>query len=99
MQILRLTAKISTSQFQRSIHSSTLRLKALQNWKRPSIDEIFIPKEPWSRVYARNQKKYNAQFAAGLALFGGTVLVAANTVNTNSTPRFVQSTERNSTGK
>ena len=43
-------------------------------------------------MHNRNQKRYNAQLAAGLLFFGGTVLVAANTVEFNNTPHFTQKT-------
>eukprot|EP00092_Neocalanus_flemingeri_P034205 GFUD01037201.1.p1 GENE.GFUD01037201.1~~GFUD01037201.1.p1 ORF type:complete len:821 (+),score=315.46 GFUD01037201.1:82-2544(+) len=76
----------------KNLHTSQSNFKAIQNWKRPSIDEIFVPKEPWARVHQKNQKRYNVQLVAGLALFGGTMLVASNTIFTNSTPDFVQKT-------
>jgi len=63
-----------------------VRGKALQNWKRPSIDELAVPAEPWSRVHDRNQKKFNVQLLAGMALFAVTAMAAINTVATNSTP-------------
>ena len=28
-----------------------------QNWKRPSIGELGVPREPWARVHERNQRK------------------------------------------
>ena len=43
----------------RTFSSSAGRRKALQNWKRPSIDDLLVPTEPWARVHARNQKKFN----------------------------------------
>jgi len=92
MHIIRRAAVAHVNHCRRSFHSSNINFKALQNWKRPSIDEIFPPKEPWSRVYERNQKKFNAQLTAGVLLFGGTVLVAGNIVDTNKTPEFVAST-------
>ena len=92
MQILRLAARCTACHSQRNLHTSPANFKALQNWKRPSIDEIFVPKEPWGRVHGRNQKRYNAQLAAGVLFFGGSVLVAANTVELNGTPHFVHKT-------
>merc|ERR1719495_2576960 len=63
----------------RYFSKSSPRKKALENWKRPSIDEIGVPKEPWQHVYARNQKKYNAQLIFGTVLFGcSSVLFYAN---------------------
>ena len=38
-----------------------MRLKALKNWSRPSISELTIPTQPWSVVFAKNQKRYNLQ--------------------------------------
>jgi hypothetical protein len=34
---------------------------ALENWSRPSIDELGVPREPWQRVHERNQQKFNMQ--------------------------------------
>jgi len=65
---------------------SQVRGKALQNWKRPSINELSVPSEPWSRVHDRNQKKFNVQLLAGVTLFAVTAMTAINTVATNSTP-------------
>jgi len=90
---LRVAARTAACHIQnKNFHTSQGNFKALQNWKRPSIDEIIIPKEPWGRVHAKNQKKFNGQLAAGLALFGGTVLVAANTIQTNNTPDYLRKT-------
>lgn len=65
---------------------SQVRGKALQNWKRPSIDELGVPSEPWSRVHDRNQKKFSVQLLTGVSLFAVTAMAAINTVATNSTP-------------
>jgi len=65
---------------------SQVRGKALQNWKRPSIDEMAVPSEPWSRVHDRNQKKFSVQLLTGVTLFAVTAMTAINTVATNSTP-------------
>ena len=43
----------------RNFSGSGIRLKALKNWSRPSISELGIPTQPWSVVYAKNQKRYN----------------------------------------
>merc|ERR1712123_430254 len=71
---------------------SLVRRKAIENWKRPSIEEIGVPKESWQNVFAKNQKKYTVQLLAGVGLFGVTVMYAYNTVFTNSTPAFVRET-------
>merc|ERR1711963_986870 len=47
-----------------------VRGRAVQNWKRPTMDEYGVPTESWAVVNARNQKKYNGMLAAGLAFFG-----------------------------
>jgi len=65
---------------------SQVRGKALQNWKRPSIDEMTVPSEPWSRVHDKKQKKFNMQLLAGATLFAVTAMAAINTVAVNSTP-------------
>merc|ERR1711892_724248 len=76
----------------RLFSSSLVRRKAIENWKRPSIEEIGVPKESWQNVFAKNQKKYTVQLLAGAGLFGVTVMYAYNTVFTNSTPAFVRET-------
>merc|ERR1719187_2605274 len=75
-----------------SFHTSAGRMEALQNWKRPSIDEMLIPTESHSRVYSANQSKYNMHLLAGVGLFGFTVMVAYNTIETNPTPEFLKKT-------
>ena len=42
-----------------------MRPKALQNYKRPSMDEFGVPTEPWKRVFERNQRKYNMHLLTG----------------------------------
>ena len=74
----------------RSVHTSRPHNKALKNWERPSIDELGVPQEPWRRVFDRNQKKFNAQLLAGVGLFAGTVMVAANYMDFNITPAFLK---------
>merc|ERR1740128_482207 len=41
----------------RSIHLSNPRRKALTNWKRPSIEEMTVPRDSWHQVNQKNQKK------------------------------------------
>ena len=74
----------------RSVHTSRPHSKALKNWERPSIDELGVPQEPWRRVFDRNQKKFNAQLAAGVGLFAGTVMIAVNYMDFNATPVFLK---------
>jgi len=50
-----------------------VRGKAVQNWKRPSMDEYGVPTESWQVVHARNQKKYGLVMALGAAFFGATM--------------------------
>jgi hypothetical protein len=38
-----------------------LSVTGLENWTRPSIDELGVPREPWQWVHERNQKKFNLQ--------------------------------------
>jgi len=92
MQLLRLGSRLAVCQSKRQLHVSAANMKALQNWKRPSIDEMLMPKEPWKRVYESNQRKYNMQLATGVVLLGGTILVAVNTIRPNATPDFLHST-------
>lgn len=74
----------STRHFSRS----ALRNKALENWKRPSMDEMLAPKEPWSHVHQRNQKKFNAQLLVGSTAFGVTLFFLCTQYNFNSTPDY-----------
>ena len=52
----------------RLLSTSPRSLKALQNWSRPSIAELTVPKESWQHVYNRNQKKYNIQLLGEIQL-------------------------------
>jgi len=75
----------------RSFHSSRSNFKALKNWKRPSIDELTVPRDPWQRVFDKNQKRYNTQLMLGVGVLTGTVFVFANSVHFNTTPEFLKS--------
>ena len=55
-----------------------------------SIDEMTVPREPWKRIFERNQKRYNTQLMVGVGVFAGTIFVAANTVDLNPTPVFLK---------
>merc|ERR1719470_162848 len=76
----------------RLFSSSLVRRKALENWKRPSIEELGVPTESWQTVFAKNQTRYNLHLLAGVGFCGATLLVAYNTVPTNNTPDFVHKT-------
>ena len=56
-----------------------------------SVDELTVPRDPWQRVFEKNQKRYNTQLMAGIGLFTGTVFVFGNTVHFNTTPAFLKS--------
>ena len=56
-----------------------------------SIDELTVPRDPWQRVFDKNQKRYNTQLMLGVGLFTGTVFVFANSVHFNTTPAFLKS--------
>ena len=75
----------------RTINTSRAKNKAVKNWERPSIDEMMVPKDPWQRVFDKNQKRYNAHLLAGLAIFSGTTLVLSANVFFNSTPDYLKS--------
>ena len=60
----------------RPLSTGTVHLKALENWKRPTIEEYGTPTEKWEDVYNRNQKKGNLILLAGLAFFGVTLVAA-----------------------
>ena len=56
-----------------------------------SVDELTVPRDPWQRVFDKNQKRYNTQLMLGVGLFTGTVFVFANSVDFNMTPAFLKS--------
>jgi len=67
----------------RTVDKVPVRGKALQNWARPSIDELLVPSQPWTRVYNRNQKKFTAHLLVGLTTFSFTVLVLKARIEPN----------------
>ena len=75
----------------RTFNTSRANTRAIKNWERPSIDEMMVPKDPWQRVFDKNQKRYNAHLLAGLAVFSGTALVLSANVFFNTTPDFLKS--------
>merc|ERR1711892_1376813 len=74
----------------RQIQTSRPSWKALENWKRPSISDLTVPKEPWQRVYDRNQKRYTGYLIAGILALGGSLGVFTNTVFMNAEPAFLK---------
>jgi len=77
----------------RNIHTSSRRFKALENWKRPSIEEMGAPRESWKHVFDRNQKRFNLQLAAGLVAFGVSTSAFLASVEMNPTPEYLKSVE------
>jgi len=61
----------------RRISWTQVRGKALQNWKRPSIDEMGVPAEPWGRVHDRNQKKFSTQVKSWFTLIKIVIIFVA----------------------
>merc|ERR1712013_96561 len=53
---------------------------ALRDWKRPSVEELTVPRESWAKVHARNQRKFNLQLLVGLALGGYTAFTLFHNV-------------------
>merc|ERR1712123_365762 len=74
----------------RTFKNSCKKEKALENWKRPSIDELGTPSESWKKVFDKNQKRYNTYLLAGTGFLGATVLVLSNTVFMNPEPKFLK---------
>merc|ERR1712165_427915 len=74
----------------RLLSTSPRSLKALQNWSRPSIAELTVPKESWQHVYNRNQKKYNIQLLAGLGTIATTLAALVINVYWNTTPSYLR---------
>merc|ERR1712130_58236 len=60
--------------------------------KRPSIDDLLVPTEPWARVHARNQKKFNIHLLIGATVFPVSAITLYNTLFWNSTPTFLKDT-------
>merc|ERR1712106_358361 len=89
-QMLLCRTALKRGSMKKPLHTSAARRKALENWKRPSIDEMTVPKESHAHVFTKNQKKYNMQLLAGVGLFGFTTLVAVNTVHANGTPAYLK---------
>ena len=44
-------------------------MSAVQNYRRPTMDDYGVPTESWQVVHNRTQKKYNAILAAGATFF------------------------------
>lgn len=82
-QVLRRTATV------RSTLSFQTRGKAVQNWKRPTMEEYLAPKEPWQRVNAKNQTRYNMSLLGGTAFLGVTLAFAnaKSLIELHSTPK------------
>merc|ERR1712165_579522 len=74
----------------RLLSTSPRSLKALQNWSRPSIAELTVPKESWQHVHNRNQKKYNIQLLAGLGTIATTLAALVINVYWNTTPSYLK---------
>jgi len=52
------------------------RGKAIQNWKRPTMDDYLGPKEPWELVNARRNKEGNYYLLAGVSVMLSAIIVA-----------------------
>merc|ERR1712106_464898 len=74
----------------RTFKNSCKKEKALENWKRPSIDELGTPIESWKKVFDKNQRRFNTYLLVGAASLGATVLVLSNTVFMNPEPKFLK---------
>ena len=58
----------------------------MRDWKRPSVEELTVPREAWSKVHRRNQRKFNLQLAVGVVLGGYTAFTLFHNVLFNGTP-------------
>ena len=65
---------------------ASVRRLALRDWKRPSVEELTVPRESWSKVHRRNQRKFNLQLAVGVILGGYTAYSLFHNVIFNGTP-------------
>merc|ERR1711997_777660 len=74
----------------RLISSSGGRHKAVQNWSRPSIAEIGVPKESWQHVHNKNQKRYNVHLVAGVGALAVSLFALGAQINFNPTPKYLK---------
>lgn len=51
-------------------------MAALKNWKRPSMNELPAPTEPYIHADRRRQQRYNTIFIVGVAFLGFTIAFA-----------------------
>ena len=65
---------------------ASVRRLALRDWKRPSVEELTVPREAWSKVHRRNQRKFNLQLAVGVILGGYTAFTLFHNVIFKGTP-------------
>ena len=65
---------------------ASVRRLALRDWKRPSVEELTVPREAWSKVDRRNQRKFNLQLAIGVIFGGYTAFTLFHNVLFNGTP-------------
>ncbi len=72
------------------------RGKAISNWKRPTMEELPVPSEPWAQVNARENKRYNMQLAVGTLFLAGTVVfgLASGHIFLNLTPYHLMKKEK-----
>ena len=54
-------------------------MAALENWKRPTLDEMGVPEEAWSQDFARRNARYNIYLAVGIAFFSFTMFFGYST--------------------
>ena len=51
-------------------------MASIKNWKRPSMDEMLGPKEPWEVVNARRNKEGNLYLLGGALSLGSAIMMA-----------------------
>ena len=54
--------------------------------------DFLVPTEPWARVHARNQKKFNIHLLIGATVFPVSAITLYNSLFWNSTPTFLRDT-------
>ena len=69
----------------------------MKGWSRPAMGELLVPREQWSRVHKRNQRRFNVQLAIGVTLFGITYYKVYTSVVYNGTPNFLKNTRIHTT--
>jgi len=78
----------------RSVLRTQVRGKALENYARPSIDEIGVPTESWKQVHDKNQSKFNIQLLMGIVSSAAMITWFVSEIEFNSTPYHLMKNDK-----